>query len=48
MPGISRVLDNCMLGSAGSFLDGGANAPLQRLSLPLMDLDFIFDAMPGH
>lgn len=30
-----------MLGSAGSFLDGGANAPLQRLSLPLMDLDFI-------
>ncbi|KAL7550146.1 hypothetical protein ACHAWF_013387 [Thalassiosira exigua] len=30
-----------MLSSAGSFLDGGANAPLQRLSLPLMDLDFI-------
>ena len=30
-----------MLGSAGSYLDGGANAPLQRLSLPLMDLDFI-------
>jgi aspartate/methionine/tyrosine aminotransferase len=30
-----------MLGSAGSFLDGGANAPLQRLSLPLMDLNFI-------
>lgn len=30
-----------MLGSAGSFLDGGANAPLQRLSLPLLDLDFI-------
>lgn len=30
-----------MLSSAGSFLDGGANAPLQRLSLPLMELDFI-------
>ena len=30
-----------MLGSAGSFLDGGANAPLQQLALPLMDLDFI-------
>jgi aspartate/methionine/tyrosine aminotransferase len=30
-----------MLGSAGSFLDGGANAPLQTLALPLMDLDFI-------
>ena len=30
-----------MLGSAGSYLDGGANAPLQRLALPLMDLDFI-------
>jgi len=30
-----------MLGSAGSYLDGGANAPLQRLSLPLMELDFI-------
>eukprot|EP00804_Cyclotella_cryptica_P022017 CCRYP_000936-RA/>CCRYP_000936-RA protein AED:0.04 eAED:0.04 QI:100/1/1/1/0.85/0.75/8/3698/492 len=30
-----------MLGSAGSFLDGGANAPLQKLSLPLMELDFI-------
>lgn len=30
-----------MLGSAGSFLDGGANAPLQRLALPLMELDFI-------
>jgi len=30
-----------MLGSAGSFLDGGANAPLQKLALPLMDLDFI-------
>lgn len=30
-----------MLSSAGSFLDGGANAPLQKLSLPLMDLDFI-------
>mmetsp|Transcript_9083 Transcript_9083/g.13259 ORF Transcript_9083/g.13259 Transcript_9083/m.13259 type:complete len:489 (+) Transcript_9083:233-1699(+) len=30
-----------MLGSAGSFLEGGANAPLQRLSLPLMELDFI-------
>lgn len=30
-----------MLGSAGSYLDGGANAPLQRLSLPLLDLDFI-------
>lgn len=30
-----------ILGSAGSYLDGGANAPLQRLSLPLMDLDFI-------
>ena len=30
-----------MLGSAGSFLDGGCNAPLQKLALPLMDLDFI-------
>jgi aspartate/methionine/tyrosine aminotransferase len=30
-----------MLGSAGSYLDGGANAPLQTLGLPLMDLDFI-------
>jgi len=30
-----------MLASAGSFLDGGANSPLQRLALPLMDLDFI-------
>jgi aspartate/methionine/tyrosine aminotransferase len=30
-----------MLSSAGSFLDGGANAPLQKLSLPLMELDFI-------
>lgn len=30
-----------MLGSAGSYLDGGANAPLQRLSLPLLDLDFV-------
>lgn len=30
-----------MLSSAGSFLDGGANAPLQKLSLPLLDLDFI-------
>jgi len=29
-----------MLGSAGSFLDGGTNAPLQQLALPLMDLDF--------
>jgi len=29
------------LNSAGSFLDGGTNAPLQRLALPLMDLDFI-------
>jgi aspartate/methionine/tyrosine aminotransferase len=30
-----------MLGSAGSYLDGGANAPLQRLALPLMEMDFI-------
>ena len=30
-----------MLSSAGSFLDGGANAPLQKLSLPLMELAFI-------
>ena len=30
-----------MLSSAGSFLDGGANAPLQHLSLPLMNMDFI-------
>ena len=30
-----------MLSSAGSFLDGGANAPLQKLALPLMDMDFI-------
>lgn len=30
-----------MLSSAGSFLDGGANTPLQKLALPLMDLDFI-------
>lgn len=30
-----------MLGSAGSYLDGGANAPLQKLALPLMEMDFI-------
>ena len=30
-----------MLSSAGSFLDGGANAPLQKLALPLMDIDFV-------
>lgn len=30
-----------LLGSAGSYLDGGANAPLQQLSLPLLDLDFV-------
>lgn len=30
-----------MLSNAGSFLDGGANAPLQKLALPLMELDFI-------
>jgi len=30
-----------MLGACGSYLDGGANAPLQRLALPLMELDFI-------
>jgi aspartate/methionine/tyrosine aminotransferase len=30
-----------MLGSAGSYLDGGANGPLQSLSLPMMELDFI-------
>ena len=30
-----------MLGSCGSYLDGGANAPLQRLALPMMELDFI-------
>jgi len=30
-----------MLGSAGSYLDGGANGPIQQLALPLMDLDFI-------
>ncbi len=30
-----------LLSSAGSFLDGGANHPLQRLAIPLMDLDFI-------
>ena len=30
-----------MLSSAGSFLDGGANAPLQRLALPLMEMEFI-------
>jgi len=30
-----------MLGSAGSYLDGGANAPLQKLALPMMELDFI-------
>jgi len=30
-----------MLSSAGSFLDGGANAPLQSFALPLLDLDFI-------
>ncbi|KAL3921286.1 MAG: hypothetical protein SGILL_002823 [Bacillariaceae sp.] len=30
-----------MLGSAGSYLDGGANAPLQRLSLPLLNMDFV-------
>jgi aspartate/methionine/tyrosine aminotransferase len=29
------------LSFVGSFLDGGANAPLQKLSLPLMELDFI-------
>jgi hypothetical protein len=30
-----------MLGSAGSYLDGGANAPIQRLALPLMEMYFI-------
>eukprot|EP01083_Nonionella_stella_P090944 254180_1 len=30
-----------MLANAGSFLDGGANHPLQKLALPLIDLDFI-------
>jgi aspartate/methionine/tyrosine aminotransferase len=30
-----------MLASAGSFLDGGANGPLQKLALPLMELEFI-------
>ena len=30
-----------MLSSAGSFLDGGANAPLQKLALPMMDMEFI-------
>ncbi|EJK61782.1 hypothetical protein THAOC_17672 [Thalassiosira oceanica] len=30
-----------MLSSAGSFLDGGANAPLQKLALPLMEMEFI-------
>lgn len=30
-----------MISSAGSFLDGGANHPLQRLALPLLDLNFI-------
>lgn len=30
-----------LLGAAGSFLDGGANAPSQHLALPLMDLEFI-------
>jgi aspartate/methionine/tyrosine aminotransferase len=30
-----------LLGAAGSYLDGGANAPLQRLALPLLDLDFV-------
>src|SRR6056300_1499852 len=30
-----------MLSSAGSLLDGGANAPLQKLALPLMEIDFI-------
>ena len=30
-----------LLSSAGSFLDGGVNHPLQRLAIPLMDLDFI-------
>jgi len=30
-----------LLGAAGSFLDGGANAPSQYLALPLMELDFI-------
>jgi len=30
-----------VVGSAGSFLDGGANAPLQRFSIPLLDMDFV-------
>uniref|UniRef100_A0A7R9YY82 Aminotransferase class I/classII large domain-containing protein n=1 Tax=Pseudictyota dubia TaxID=2749911 RepID=A0A7R9YY82_9STRA len=30
-----------MLNNAGSYLDGGANGPMQRMALPLMDLDFI-------
>lgn len=30
-----------MLGSAGSYLDGGANAPLQRLALPLLNMEFV-------
>lgn len=37
--GPKRICD--MLSSAGSFLDGGANAPLQKLALPLMDMDFV-------
>lgn len=37
--GPAPIID--MLGSAGSYLDGGANAPIQQLALPLMELDFI-------
>lgn len=29
------------LGSSGSFLDGGANAPLQRLAVSMMDMEFV-------
>jgi hypothetical protein len=30
-----------MIGSVGGYLDGGANASLQRLALPSLDLDFL-------
>lgn len=29
------------LASSGSYLDGGANHPLQRHALPMLDIDFI-------
>jgi len=37
--GPRRVVD--LLTSAGSFMDGGSNHPLQELALPMLDMDFV-------